>query len=298
MATLSDTDVILLALNDSEAARRVAELARATARGTFGRLGGSVPMDTQEWIAAALYDAFVAIQTGVARDGETLTTVVRRSVWREAKRAQRLRDREISVDFEEEEIDLLLGKVIPADQEAGIAQRDAERILLSDPVLLHRDLKSAEGEARTRLDLLTVDDELIRYLTKHPEHMYDVSPRRFEELVAAILRDIGYTVELTGLGADGGVDIVAIQNSAVGESLLLVDCKRYAARRPVGVSIVRAMFGITEQRRATMGLIATTSSFTQPALEFQETVKHRLTLRDYHGLLQWLQSFGRRPSLS
>src|SRR5205085_7140045 len=124
-------------------------------------------------------------------------------------------------------------------------------------------------------------DALIHYFKNHPDEMYKLNPRRFEELVAALLKDLGYSVELTAQSADGGVDIFATQKSGIGEVLLIVDCKRYAPANHVGVEIVRALYGIGEQLRATMAMIATTSFFTKPAQAFQRTVSHRLSLKDY-----------------
>lgn len=140
------------------------------------------------------------------------------------------------------------------------------------------------------VDLLTVDKELIAYLNQHPEALYSLNPRRFEELVASLLKHMGYTVELTPTGPDGGVDILATQRSGIGEVLLLVDCKRYAPSRGVGVEIIRSLYGIGEARRATMSMLATTSYFTAPAQEFQRALHHRLTLRDYDDLVSWISS--------
>ncbi len=49
----------------------------------------------------------------------------------------------------------------------------------------------------TRTTITDIDSELKRYFAKHPEKLYDLSPRQFEELVASILRDFGFDVELT-----------------------------------------------------------------------------------------------------
>jgi hypothetical protein len=39
-------------------------------------------------------------------------------------------------------------------------------------------------------------------------------------------------------------------------------------------------------------MIATTSFFTRPALEFQRSVQHRLSLKDYNDLNIWLRNYG------
>ena len=41
-----------------------------------------------------------------------------------------------------------------------------------------------------------------------------------------------------------------------------------------------------------MAMIATTSFFTRPALEFQRSVQHRLSLKDYNDLNIWLRNYG------
>lgn len=163
---------------------------------------------------------------------------------------------------------------------------------LREPIrALYKTAKRPEQDARARLDLIAVDGELIRFLSAHPEMMYELNPRRFEELVAEILKAKGYSVELTTNSADGGVDIFATQKTDIGEALLIVDCKRYAAGNPVGVEIVRSLFGIGEQLRASMSMIATTSYFTAPAREFQQTVRHRLSLKAYSDLQLWLNNY-------
>lgn len=158
--------------------------------------------------------------------------------------------------------------------------------------LIYRDKKEASQIAKTKSDLITVDDKLIEYFQEHPEKMYELEPRKFEELIALLLKDMGYTIELTRNTADGGVDIFAIQKTGIGESLLIVDCKRYAPHKHVGVSIVRSLYGVAEQKTATMGLIATTSYFTKQAREFQEAVRHRMTLKDFDGVVEWLKNYG------
>jgi len=288
-----------LRANKVEAFRRVANLVQRTSRDPFARRGPTVPVDRDELVQIALHDALVSIQKGEVRDGAGLTQTVRRSVWREVKRAQRLQTREMNFGSRHEEaFDSLIGPDLSPELSTILTEesRFAESEQASEVSLIYKDQKSAAQETRARIDLIAVDDELIRYLKLHPEEMYRLNPRRFEEIVAAILRDLGYVVELTGAGPDGGVDIVATQKTGVGHTLLLVDCKGYAPKRPVGVGIVRSMFGVTEQMRASMGLLATTSFFTQPAREFQKTIRHRMSLKDYEDLQEWLRNYGRGGS--
>ena len=145
---------------------------------------------------------------------------------------------------------------------------------------------------------MSVDDNLIKYFTKHPKELYKINPRTFEELVASLLKDMGYDVELTSRGPDGGVDILATQKTGIGELLLLVDCKRYNPEKNIGVGMVRSLYGIGQQRRASMSMLVTTSFFTKPARQFQERVRYQLSLRDYNDLIIWLQNYYRNKKNS
>jgi Restriction endonuclease len=87
--------------------------------------------------------------------------------------------------------------------------------------LIYRENKTQEVVKQSEQDFLIVDDELIRFFKNHPQRMYELDPRRFEELVAAILQDLGYNVELTAQSADGGIDIIATQKTGIGEVLLM-----------------------------------------------------------------------------
>ena len=48
-----------------------------------------------------------------------------------------------------------------------------------------------------------------KFLKKYSEKLYDIDPRKFEELVASILEDLRFSIELTQATRDGGWDIIA-----------------------------------------------------------------------------------------
>jgi restriction endonuclease Mrr len=140
---------------------------------------------------------------------------------------------------------------------------------------------------------LETNEELLRYLAEHPELLRDVSPRKFEEVVAAIFRNRGFSVEVTPRTRDGGRDILAVEHTKFGSSLNLVECKRYAQTRRVGVETVRGLYGVVTAENATRGVIVTTSAFTSVALDFASPLTYRLSLHDYDALKGWLQDFRR-----
>lgn len=135
---------------------------------------------------------------------------------------------------------------------------------------------------------------LISHLSANPHLMRELDPRKFEELVAELLSRDGLQVELTPRQKDGGRDILAYMNTEYGRHLYLVECKRYNADHPVGVEIVRGLYGVVEYERATAGLLVTTSKFTAPAVEFQTTIKNRMTFKEYTHICEWLKKYAKR----
>lgn len=180
-----------------------------------------------------------------------------------------------------------------------LSERDIEGFFssLRDPdgteiIVSSRDLIEDANRSRIlRTDFQTINEELIRYLAQHPERMRDLAPRSFEELVAELFRNRGYTVELTPRTRDGGLDIIAIERNDLGAALTLIECKRYSEENRVGVDIVRGLYGVVEQRRATRGIIATTSYFTRDAATFRDTVPYRLGLADFDLISRYLREW-------
>lgn len=142
-------------------------------------------------------------------------------------------------------------------------------------------LLNAGASHAIRLSVDEVNEELVRYLAANPSKMRELSPRKFEELIADMFRNQGYEVTLTPSSKDGGMDVIAVQRDGIGTVMIIVECKRYAETNKVGVEIARGLYGVVEQRRATRGIIATTSFFTKGAVEFRNTVEHRLGLADF-----------------
>ena len=136
-----------------------------------------------------------------------------------------------------------------------------------------------------------INTELKRYLNKHPEKLYDLSPRKFEELIASILEDLGFDVELTQATRDGGSDIIAYIRNAVCEYLTLVECKKYAPDNKVGVGIIREVTGVHYLKRATKSIIVTSSYFSADAEKEAKQFEHQLSLKDYEAIKKWLQQY-------
>lgn len=137
-------------------------------------------------------------------------------------------------------------------------------------------------------------DRVLRDIATRPHSIHDLTPRQFEEFMAELLEREGMNVTLTPPSKDGGYDILATSKSQFGSHLYLVECKRYAPNRPVGVELVRNLYGLVEQKGATAGILATTSRFTKGAIEWGGTVLPRMTLKDFESISHWVRSVAAR----
>lgn len=140
-----------------------------------------------------------------------------------------------------------------------------------------------------------IESEVIAYFSKHPELLFSLHSRRFEELVASIFRTGGFDVELTPESRDGGVDIFAVRKDGfAGGMLHVIECKRYNPSNKVGIGVVQRLLGVVDHHRATKGMIITTSTFSSDALEFASKSQYRLGLSDYADITKWMRDIQRK----
>jgi HJR/Mrr/RecB family endonuclease len=140
-----------------------------------------------------------------------------------------------------------------------------------------------------QLDFSKISEELTSHLLNNPKAMHEISPRKFEELVAYIMEKHGYEVTLTQQTKDGGIDIFALKNEGFGNILTIVDCKKYSETNPVGIAAVRGMYGTLQIENASHGMIATTSRFTRGASALAKDYSYQLSLKGHADILQWIQ---------
>lgn len=154
-------------------------------------------------------------------------------------------------------------------------------------------LVALSAASRQLVDAVVASEgELIEYFATHPNELYRMPPRRFEELVADILRRRGFVVDLTRFTKDGGRDILACIHDGIGVSTkYIVECKRYSPDTRVGIVPVRALYGVKGRETVDHALLATTSTFTRGAIEFAHDPRVvNLHLRDFHDIVGWLRS--------
>jgi restriction system protein len=120
-------------------------------------------------------------------------------------------------------------------------------------------------------------DDLVRSMNRTLaqellEQVHSKDPAFFEHLVVRLLVKMGYggSVEdagrAIGRSGDGGIDGI-IKQDRLGLDNVFVQAKRYAADRTVGAGEVRNLAGALQLRKATKGVLITTSNFTKDAVD-------------------------------
>lgn len=136
-------------------------------------------------------------------------------------------------------------------------------------------------------------NEVCRALSAKPTLLHQLEPRAFEKLVAEIFRSCGWHVELTATTRDGGYDIIAVRSLAPTSVRLLVEAKRFAPDRPVGVNIIRALYGIKAANAVSQVVLATTSHVSRDARkEFAHVVPWELDFLERDAILSWCRNYG------
>jgi len=136
--------------------------------------------------------------------------------------------------------------------------------------------------------------EICRHIALHPNFLHSIDPRKFEFLVAEIYKDFGWTVELTTETRDGGFDIIAIRRNFPTSQKVLIEAKRYSPEKPVGVSIVRSLYGVRALNSVSQVVLATSSYVSADAKkEFSQVVPWALDFLERDELLEWCRSYGR-----
>jgi restriction system protein len=139
--------------------------------------------------------------------------------------------------------------------------------------------------------IIIATDALVERLQKQPDDVYKLPPRQFEELIASLLDDMGWEVHLTQQTRDGGRDILAYLNTDVARLLFLVEAKRYNPKRPVGVELVRNLYGTLCHEQANSAMLVTSSYFSPDAKEFQKQHVYQISLKDYQDIVKWIGNF-------
>jgi restriction system protein len=152
--------------------------------------------------------------------------------------------------------------------------------------------KTREGEL---IEAVTVPwFQIVKLLENDPSIVFQMDPRRFEEMVAGWYKEYGFDeVTLTPSSGDHGRDVIAVKKG-VGSVRLIDSVKRYGPNHLVDANDVRALLGVLHgDLNATKGIVTTSSDFAprlldDPAIKAQ--VPYRLELVNGPELLKRLSA--------
>ncbi len=166
------------------------------------------------------------------------------------------------------------------------------------------DLLVVQGEDQA-LEVLTVvvaeivDScrRLLRLLIERFDRLSAIDHRRFEELVATLLHDVGFSsIELTPAGPDGGRDIIAehrSQNTGNRETYL-IECKHWLSGKKVHIRYAVSLLDVVRAESANGGVLLSSAGFGPRLLECEGQLRQRhLYLRDASDLREWLSIWER-----
>lgn len=135
----------------------------------------------------------------------------------------------------------------------------------------------------TIITLSPVNEQVLKYLSENPQALYQLTGTDFEMVMLEIYSKLGYNVEHTQKTRDGGKDIILRKPEILGDFIYYVECKKYAAKRHVGVGIVRNLVGTINTDRVNGGILATASYFTRDARKFilENNYGYQIQMHDY-----------------
>jgi hypothetical protein len=150
-------------------------------------------------------------------------------------------------------------------------------------------------EWRWICDLITPDhaslyEEIFDRFRRNPDELYKLSPRKYEEFLEVVFQNNGYRTLLGAGGNDGGVDLRLYTDDIVGESVTLVQAKRYKSENPIELQAVQALTAVVDDQKANRGLFVTTSRYLPCAKNFAARHNSRIQLASSAEVAEWCNS--------
>jgi hypothetical protein len=149
-----------------------------------------------------------------------------------------------------------------------------------------------ENELHTLPRIITeLTEEILYQLSRHPELIHSLESRLFEELIGKIFSKFKLKTSVTKRTRDGGIDIVAFEDTIFSKNNYIIECKRYAPHNKVSVDVVQRLYGIKQSKNVTKAFLVTSSSFTKSAMKWAKQHCWELELKDYTDIVKWLRTF-------
>lgn len=154
------------------------------------------------------------------------------------------------------------GKIITTEDGKPILTETAD--LIKTPDLLIKTVvifgeKTDEGKLIEAVTLPWF--EIIKYFENNPNAIYEISPDKWEEIIAGAYKQSGFdNVILTPRSGDLGRDVIAVKKG-LGTIRVIDQVKAYKPGHLVDANDVRALMGALHADGASKGFVTTTSDF-------------------------------------
>lgn len=102
--------------------------------------------------------------------------------------------------------------------------------------------------------------DLARRLAERPEELPTIEWRDLERILRETFEVLGFNVVLTRSSKDGGFDLELTSTAAGAKNVYLVEVKHWSKQKP-GSSHLKKLIEVTASRKATGGLLLSTSGF-------------------------------------
>jgi len=120
-----------------------------------------------------------------------------------------------------------------------------------------------DGRANGIYDVKAIIRQRYIHFENPQEALKTLRPTEFELLVAALFDRMGYSVKLTRMSHDGGVDIIAERITSGSRALVFIQCKR--SSHNVSVGTIRELTGVVLKEHANKGIVVACGDFTAQA---------------------------------
>jgi restriction endonuclease Mrr len=174
-------------------------------------------------------------------------------------------------------------------------QPDLEREPDTREILEHPETDLTTPETRERVMVSSPSIILLEKLRAAQISLHDLEWRQLEELVADLLSQEGYEVNLGPGSKDEGKDIIAVKRiPGAGFFMTVWQAKKLARHKKVGISVIRELADTRQEHKASKGIIVTTTTLTKGALARIERDCYLLHKVDGNDLDDWIRT-GRQP---
>jgi restriction system protein len=181
-----------------------------------------------------------------------------------------------------------LGSTLTVFTVPELAEAEIEALLRGDKAAASEPDKFASNESEINTDNL-LDDMRARAREFIKDKLVDLDWDEMQNLVAGLLRAMGYKTQVSPEGSDRGKDIIASPDGLGLEQPRIVVEVKHRAREQIGSPAIRSFLG--GRHKDDRGLYVSTGGYSKDARYEADRASIPLTLMDLEGLVDLLVEY-------